>query len=433
MQTKLPWLSLIAITSLGSVAPGVYAQKSTVKNSQQKTELKVLSPENREDSVIVEVFRQNAPQKFNVPGAPRFALIGNEHKYYMGIGGYVKGTASFDFKNPIDNPMYFTTSQIPMNQAKGNGGLYQMSAGTSNIFFNFIAMPQTKYQVGAYVNFNFAGNNYGFDLQYAYLTFAGFSMGYNFTMFADLAAAPPTIDQEGPSSMATVQNTLMNYTYTHKNWSFALGAELPMTSITTNSATTDVNQRAPAVPAYIQYKTKNGSSLRVTGLWRNMQYRNITEDKNKSANGWGVQLSGVVKTPVRLTMYYQGVYGQGISSFVQDMSGLGLDLVPDEKHAGDLITVKAWGAYMGLQYNFTKNLFCSHTYSQVRNYAKDYSDGTTAWDDQYRYAQYIVNNIFWSITPSVQVGAEYIWGRKAIMDGRKCADNRIQAMFQFSF
>lgn len=41
---------------------------------------------------------------------------------------------------------------------------------------------------------NFRGSGKTFELQNAYLSFLGFTMGYDTGLFMDLAAAPPTID-----------------------------------------------------------------------------------------------------------------------------------------------------------------------------------------------------------------------------------------------
>ena len=410
------------------------SKKNRSNQGPAKAEIIELSDGGDEDLVILDYFYQNAPKSFNAPGAPRFALVGKQKKFYMGIGGYLKGTASFDFGNPIDNPLYFTTSSIPMNQQPGNGGLYQMSAGSSNIFFNFVGMPGRKHQLGAYINFNLANPNYGFDLQYAYLTYAGLTVGYKFSMMFDEIAGPPTIDQEGPSSLAAVFRTVANYTFHYKDWQFGVGVEAPTVSATTNSYTTNVNQRIPDIPAYAQYSwNKGNNTVRLSAIMRNMQYRDLMREKNHNLVGWGVQLTGTADLCPFVSVYYQGIYGRGISNLIQDIAGLGLDMVPDQSDKGKLKAVEAWGAYGGIQFNFTKKVFSSHTYSQVRNYAHNYTSISNAWNSKYRYAQYLVHNVFWQVTPTIQLGAEYIWGRLAIMDGERKNDHRIQTMIQFNF
>lgn len=413
-------------------------QQRPVKQSRtllnDKTKVVFLSDNGEDDTLILEEFYENAPKHFTAPGLPRFAIIGKNHKFYLGIGGYAKATASFDFGNPIDNPMYFTTSTIPMHQTPGNGGLFQMSAGTSNIFFNFIALPGSKHKLGAYINFNLANPDYGFDLQNLYLTYGGFTAGYKFSMMYDELVSPPTIDQEGPSSMAAVEQTVANYTYRYKNWQFAIGIEAPQVSITTNSYTALVNQRIPDIPAYVQYGwDKGNSTVRLSGILRNIQYRDLVAEKNCNITGWGVQLTGLSTVTRYLNLYYQAIYGNGISNIMQDVDGLGLDLTPNPDQTGKLKGVRAWGTYGGFQINFTKKIFSSHTYSQVRNYASKYDDSTNSWNSKYKYAQYLVNNVFWQPSPTIQVGIEYLWGRLAIMDGTTKCDHRIQTMMQFSF
>ena len=126
---------------------------------------------NGQDTGVLKVLEENAPKYFNAPGMPRFSVIGKEREFYLGIGGYIRGSVSYDMGNPIDSPIYFITSAIPMDNLPGNSSLFQMSAASSNLFFNFVALPHTQDKVGAYVDFGFAEGikaNYGFSLKAAY-------------------------------------------------------------------------------------------------------------------------------------------------------------------------------------------------------------------------------------------------------------------------
>lgn len=154
---------------------------------------------------VYETFVENAPKAYNIPGAPRFAIVGKDRKFYLGIGGTVKATVSYDWGNPIDNPFDFTTSAIPMSQRPGDGGKVQFSAATSSLYINFVALPGDDNQIGAYFNANLTGNNYyAFDLQYAYIKYRGITAGYSYSLFSDMAAAPPSIDNEGRTLAASL-------------------------------------------------------------------------------------------------------------------------------------------------------------------------------------------------------------------------------------
>lgn len=384
---------------------------------------------------VYEVFVENAPKAYNIPGAPKFAIVGKGGKFYLGIGGKAKATVSYDWGNPIDNGFDFTTSAIPMNQRKGDEGLVQFSAATSGLYVNFVALPGDKNQLGVYLDANLTGKNYGFDLQYAYIKFRGITAGYNYSLFSDMAAAPPSIDNEGPCGFTAIPNGVVDYTYNiNSHWSVAGGIEKPMASATVNDQTYMVNQRVPDIPAYIQYSWDNNSSwIRFSGIIRNMLYRDVTADRNRNAVGWGVKMSGSASVTDIITAYYQAAYGKGITSYFQDLYKGGLDMVPDPKSPSRLTTVKSWGGYLGLQYNISPKVFATTTYSHVRNYAPHYDGGETKWDEQYKYAQYALANVIWSITPEVKCGIEYLYGRRVNMDGARRHDNRIQTMLQVSF
>lgn len=386
------------------------------------------------DSAIISIFRTISPQIFNAPELPRFTFIGKDNKFYCGIGGFIKGTVSYDFSNPIDNPMYFITNDIPVDCPHANKGFYQMSAGSSNIFLNFVAMPTSRYQVGGYINFNFENENYGLSLQYAYLIFGGFMFGYNYSTFCNEEAVPPTIDLEGPPTLPLILNTILNYKFNLKNWQFCLGIETPLTSATLTENTRLSHSTYPTVPAYIQYGWNNSSSMvRLSGVFRTMQYENTSNGDTKYESGVGVQISGKIDVDGKFITYFQGLAGNGISSFTQDMCDSNYDLVPDGDNENRLKKVKLWGGMIGLQYNISERLMMSASYGYEHFYAKKYSTGVIPWNEQTRYLNYATANIFCNLTDNITLGFEYINGIKNTMGGLTKNNNRIQAMMQFNF
>jgi hypothetical protein len=72
----------------------------------------------------------------------------------------------------------------------------------------------------------------------------------------------------------------------------------------------------------------------------------------------------------------------------------------------------------------------------MRDYAKRYNDAATdalSWAEQYKYGQYILANIFYTITPNLTWAIEYIYGRRVNMDRSQAHDNRLQTMLQLNF
>lgn len=385
----------------------------------------------------VKYLSENAPSAFNIPSMPRFAIFGKEHKFYLGIGGSLKATAGFDFGNPISNPNAFTTSAIPMQREEGDGARFQICAQQSSFFVNFVALPGNSNQIGAYVSFNLINPGYTPMLTNAYLTWRGVKAGYGFSLFTDAGAVSPTIDYEGPNAATAAYSTILNYEKTfgrQRNWKVAVGMEMPVNSFTNTELTRTVTQRVPDIPMYLQYSWADGSGwLRLSALIRNLYYRDCVTGRNIDKIGWGLKLSGSTPVAGGLTAYYQAVAGKGVASYIQDLTGEGMDLMPSSHNEAVLDPVKVWGAYLGLQYTFSPKVFCSATYSHVRAYARRYAGGDTAWPDQYRYGQYLVGNVFYNINSLLQWGVEYLWGRRVDMSGLSRHDNRIQTMLQLSF
>ena len=425
------------LISMAAIGFGASAQTS---HYNQKVNPVNLLLSQAEDSLkVYEAFAENSPADYRVPNAPRFALVGKDRKFYLGFGGDVKATMNYDWGSPVQNANEFAPYNIPINGQSGynpsNKGWFGISAQQSDFFLNFIALPDNPNKIGFYLNATLLGNTYEPQLRSAYITYRGIEAGYGFSLFSDLAADPTTIDYNGPHSFTVVINAKFDYRHNFgKHFGIGIGAEMPMASYTNGLNSSTVTQRIPDIPAYVQWNFGNNNRIRLSGLLRNMQYRDNLARDTRNLAGWGVQLSGNFNICDKLVGYYQATYGKGITSYFQDLTGNGLDMVPDIAKNGQLETVKAWGAYMGLQYNFSSKCYCNLLYSQLRNYAPNYGNkGATDWGDQYKYGQYVLGNFFWNINNLFTWGVEYIYGRRMNMDGAQGHDNRIQTMLQVNF
>ena len=127
-----------------------------------------------------------------------------------------------------------------------------------------------------------------------------------------------------------------------------------------------------------------------------------------------------------------GTYGKGIASYFEDNQDQNIDLTPSPNHNGELQASKSWGAYGALQYNFSKRVFSTLIYSQVRNFVDNYKNGIISHDDQYKYGQYAAANIIWSPNKYIQTGIEYLWGNRTNFNKTSLHNNRIMAMFSVS-
>ena len=415
-------------------------ENGSVRRHHGKGEFIVIDENSSGDSLMIFIFEENAPKRFNAPKTPTFAFKSKNQNYMMGIGGYVKSTVSMDFDGVINNPAYFTTSAISTNPLPGNKNLLQFNANQSTLFYNLVSLSDSKYKFGAYVNMNFSGDGYTPEIQDAYITFGGLLIGRTTSIFTDAAAIPPTIDAEGPNGLTYKTNNVISYR-SHwgkkKRFSTGIGLEMPTTDFTVSKEQSVTNQYIPDIPSYIQFSwgKNNSSHVRLSSIIRNVNYRNNVKDKNNIISTYACQLSGLVNVKEKLVFYYQFAYGTGITPYIQDVSGLGMDFFPrigeenNSDKAGKLEHTNSMAYYAGLQYNFNPRTFMSCTFSQVDIDVPDgYKD-----TELYKEGYYLATNFFWYARPNVQLGAEYLYGRRVDQNDDWGQANRLQVMLQYNF
>ena len=423
---------IILLSALALLAASATAQAP-------KTERKITTFGHKEDidsTQLYGILHHNAPEDFRNPGVPAVAVVGKDGKFVLGVGGFIKAVTGVDFGHPIPDPDQFITSQIPMEDMDGDGTRYNLSAQQTKLFINFVALPGTGNEIGAFISANLM-NDYTPMLEYAYLKYRGIEAGYDNTVFSDPSCGAPAVDYEGPCSNTANPVGGINYTWEphpHGRWLVAAGIQLPQYSFTTyEGRTKSVYQRFPDIPIAGKFAWDDGNSwVRASAIFRTLTYRDVISKINHNKFSYGFQLSGGWNFLEKLTLYYQGVWGKGIGSIIQDTQDEGLDLTPCDDGYG-LEPVELCGGFLALLYEINDRFSSSVTYSQLRTYAKKFEGGETAWGDMYKYAQYVSANVFCNVTSYFQVGLEHIWGRRTNYDGTKCADNRLQLAFQLSF
>lgn len=423
---------LLMIASLVAASAAALAQNAT---GGKKVHL-FGHTEDIDTVMLYRVLHRNAPKHFQIEGVPAVAVVGKDSKFLFGVGGFIKAVVGADFGHPIPSADEFITSQIPMGPTDGDGARFNLSAKQTHLFVNFVALPGSDNEIGAFISANFL-NDYLPTLQAAYLKYRGFKAGYDNTLFSDPQCGAPAVDYEGPCSNTANPVPGISYMFEHRrgNWKAGLGMELPTVSFTTIEGRNKyVYQRAPDIPIAGQYDWHNGQSwVRLAAVMRTLTYRELgPEASNHSRFGYGFQLSGCFDFLEKLKFFYQGVWGKGIASIIQDTIGEGLDLTP----SGDGSTLSPpmiWGGFLSLEYDISRRFTTSVTYSQTRAYVPKYTGGSTEWNDMYKYTQYVSANLFFKATSYFEIGLEHIWGRRVNQDGLKCADNRIELAFQLTF
>ena len=382
-------------------------------------------PDHR-NNIAVMYSRENLA--FEDPAAPRFLFLDKKGEVALGIGGYLKAVGEYDFDGAIDNSN-FVTNMIPVPLDPSQRQRFGATAANSTIFLKMVTRPTKVGRVIVYIQTNFTGASYGLELKQAYVSVGHLTLGKARSTFADGPAMAPTVDDQGPSGQVSAKNMLIKYTSpSWSGFSFAASVEVPEASYTTGNTSKSIAQRFPDIPAYAQYSWDKGDShIRLSGIMRQLSYRNLESSKNHFATGWDVQLSTIAGITPDFKFFGHYTYGKGIATYINDLDGLGYDLIPDGA-SGNLKAPAMAGWTAGLQYNFTPRLFATASYSRAQLY-----DTAGMAADTYRYAQYMVANVFYNLWGDLRIGAEYIHGTHKDISGLSGKANRLEAMLQYSF
>ena len=366
---------------------------------------------------------------------PQFVFSSKENRFSFSLGGFVALRAAYDAGGIVEN-IDFVTYDIPVAGNYATRQKLTLDASTSRLFLKAIANTRAVGRVVIYLDGDFRGgaaNSYTPRLRSAYVSLLGLTLGRDVTTFCDLEAAPATVDFQGPNAYNFNFATLVRYerSFAEGRLSFGVAAEMPVVSGTYGEGFDAIPQRVPDIPFYVQYAwdSDRSSHIRASAVVRNMYLHDLTRKSDTSLTGWGVQFSRTIRCCDPLRLFMNGVYGKGITPYIQDLTGSGLDFTPCPRDETRIRTMPMWGWQAAAQIALTPRLFLSGGYSTVR---VQRSHGFYA-ADEYKRGQYVFGNVFYTIAPRCKVAGEYLYGSRRDMAAGKGHANRVNVMLQYGF
>lgn len=397
----------------------------TVTFSQDSTSKFIFTNSKDKNDSVLATFRNEQSEWFRNSEIPSFVFSGQGGRFSLGIGGYVNLTSSYDFDGIVDD-IDFVTYDIRIPQVPYEKQQYQIYANTSLLYFKVIQKISEKKLI-AYISANFRGIDNTFVLFQAYAKYYGFEIGQNWSSFADIASWPTTVNYLGLNSMSEVLNPLIRYSYKFtKEWEAGISLEKPNFE-TDFENTENIKQRVPDIPLFFRYKFGE-SHIRISGIYRNLLYRDTVNNENESETGAGVLLTGNIKASDSFKFYFNAIYGEGIGNYVEDLSSDKINVYPDSGNPGKLNALPVYAYFGALQYNYNQDLFASAMYSRVKAQPKNISI-----PDFYSNAKQFTGNIFWNFLPAAQLGVEYCFGKRTNQNGADASANRGESMLQYNF
>lgn len=380
---------------------------------------------------LLNIFYYDQFRHFQDPRAPYFMFLSKNGDLAFGVGGQVKVRGYFDWNGSIPNEG-FIPYDIPIPKNPSSMRALSASASGTGLFFTLLGNNRLLGNFMAYFQADFNGYNHrGFRIKKAYVTFKDWTAGYAVSTFEDTQAEPATVDGSGPNGINSRKNILVRYMHGFKNkWKIAASVEFPSQSLSADGVHTEAcTPYIPDLIAFAQYQWNEGSShLRLSGLLRTLTYRDLVTRINHNITGWGLQLSTVINPLPSLNIYGILSTGQGHASYTTDLGNGDFDLIPFLGQPGKLYAPWAAGIVAGVQYYFNQKVFTNIAFSEQTYYPKPVPD-----DSSYKYGLYAVGNVFWDITPRIELGLEYLHGKRKNFNGEFGSADRVMAMFMISF
>jgi hypothetical protein len=366
----------------------------------------------------------------NVPLDPKyrgfFQLPGT--RTILKIGGYFKTDFIYDLK-PAGNVDSFIPSSIPIPTVVGvNNSTVSIRPTRLSLDFR---IPSTK--IGD-VRFYLEGDLFGTNsttprLRHAYAQAGNFLVGQTFSNFMDPDGFPDTLDFQGPNGMVSIRNPQLRYGFAlSPSTTFYVSVEKPSSGITFKTPQFSSQPNAPSPDGALRLRQEFQSGhIQISGIFRSIAAF-LPDGRTDSVFGWGFNLSGGVKVFGKDNLILAAASGHGISRYIQDTSGLGIDAEPASFTNPHLEATPAVGVEAAYQHYWTKSVRSSGIYSYAAVNNTDRAPGST-----YNHATYTGGNLIWNPYGSLNIGAEFLYGWAMDQSGEKANAPRVQFSAKYSF
>src|SRR5215467_13489580 len=340
-------------------------QTGTIQASQPPLQ-GTTSPQVGEATATYNTFSEDssaAARYNNVPLDPKyngfFRLPGTQT--ILKIGGYFKTDFIYDLK-PAGNAEAFVPASIPIPQIATVNNT-TVSVRPTRLTLDF-RIPSTRIgEVRFYVEGDLFGTNATTPrMRHAYAQAANFLVGQTFSNFMDPDAFPDTLDFQGPNGMVNLRNPQLRYGIAlSPSTTFYISVEKPSSDIIFKTPQFNAQPNAPSPDGAIRLRQEfEHGHFQVSGLFRSIAAF-LPDGRSDSVFGWGVNASLGLETFGKDNLIFAVAAGHGISRYIQDTSGLGIDAEPAS--AQSLAATPAVGVEASYQHFWVKRLRTSAVYS----------------------------------------------------------------------
>ncbi len=457
-------LSLLICLLAPGFAPGLaLAQAATPKEQAlearvaelEKIVQQLVSQQQQTHTAVSDVQRAQAQLPSATPaddGKPRIqgtpiltaANAGTRFSYggFIKLDAMVTDTTDGEIADGSVGRLFYVPSAIPVGSPGANESTdTDMGAQFSRFWFSADTDLDSGAKVKGYLEFDLFGggsingnevatNTYGVTVRQAYASWsqangAQWLAGQAWSNFQDVAALPDSVDFIGPTE-GSIFVRQAQVRYTKGSWSFS--AENPETTVTPyRNVGARISSDDNLMPDFTARWQKKGDwgHVSVAGMVRQFAYENPAAGIDDTSTGGAVSVSGKFNIGKNDDLRYMASYGRGIGRYLG--LGIGSDTVLDA--GGNLEPIDAYGAFAAWRHAFSPKLRSNVFYSMAHF---DNDKALTGFGVTER-AQSLHANLIYSPLHKLDIGAELIWGQRALENDLEGDLRRIHTHVKYSF
>ncbi|HSQ97595.1 MAG TPA: DcaP family trimeric outer membrane transporter [Rickettsiales bacterium] len=345
----------------------------------------------------------------------------------ISLGGYIKVDLIHDMASSGGDSTFLPT--ISMN--KNTGDKTRIHARESR--FNITYKDKSDYgDIKAFIEVDFFGtkgtedinNSDGLRLRQAYGEVGNFLFGQTWSNFTDLDSVPETLDFGNPEGINATRQAQFRYTLTKNAWTTAFSIENPESDfIDSNGDSSEKSDKIPDLILSTKYKYNSGY-IALAGVYRQISASNGTQ--SDTANAYGLSISGTQKIYKKDNIKFRFNYGDGIGRYIRDAYKHSASL---DQNNYKLDTQEAYAFFAGYQHFWLDNLRSTLAYGLT----KIDNNTNVIGVEENKKLESIHLNLICSLKHNIDLGIEYIYGKRELDNGDSGYVRRIQFSTKLKF
>lgn len=406
--------------------------KRKLRSCAEVAELKALIKQQQQVQVqqqadIQQVKARPAPAPVMAPAASPLASLKSKAGADVNLYGFVRGDANYIIEGADDD---FNKASSTDGKTKDK---LRATAKTTRLGLDFTSPVGGDNKVGGKLEVDFAGTNEALRIRHAYLTYNNWLFGQTTSNFLS-NHAPEMVDfgtniGGGTNRFPQVRYGIKLAPQTQLFVAAEEGDSKASKSVTATAvAESTVKYSLPALTAKVTQGFAGGKG---TASGRALVEHHKVQDGNDDKVGWGVAAGASFDVSKQLKLTGDASYVEGNSNYLY---GSNTAYVVDAN--GNIEQNKFTAVQVGATYKFNEKLRSTLAYGALfadndTNYAKTFKDaGNTTANKEVQQAWL---NVIYSPAKPIDLGVEYVNGKREAFTGKTFKDDRIGLMAKYSF